>query len=619
MSLPEPSNVREVYERYTSHAELLKHIKQPAVKKVAHCIRSWKSRHSLATLEQAFAEHRQSILFPQPQTAVAGSDKQVATSTDAATSPITDATSSRDSPSSSLPSRPPSVAPSPAAPSSTPTTSTSEEHEEAQLPACTTGQEEQQQQRQQQQSEILAGLVRDVAALRGLQLQHTTPSPLSFTSIAKRLRNECRVLSIVGDGRCQLYSLLQAERAMLPTAYEADELRKLLKGHLLRSYTEDEWRERVPCDLREIISLQQFAERYLSHNTAHLPHDSIVLWQDVRQRQTDVFILNKTPQGEHVEKVPCRKTAHDAVVLLFTWRGVGHYELVTYNNVICLPCQHPFILHLDELHGEYISGLSKEVKRATHRGKKRTAAEREGDVVVEDEAATSTITSSTSMQRSLSADQQHLCKFQQEVNALRVALEERIAEIDTLTRLNAQLAEQLRRFQRNEVDRLPQPKDSPATERELRRSAAFMHHYLRVTVPPTPNGLGMIILHPPPSLGVPPTPADPCCICRIESADASLSPCKHRCCQACWTKEKKALVRMNNKKRRKSRELDLPIEPLVFLCPLCRQMVKDNEEVEANTPVEPSTQVGEPTDPKGSARGRGRGKGRGRGRGSKRK
>ena len=115
---------------------------------------------------------------------------------------------------------------------------------------------------------------------------------------------------------------------MLPTADEADELRKQLKVHLLLSCTEDEWCERVPSDLREILSVEQFVERYLSQNTAHLPHDSIGLWQDVRERQTDVFILNIFTQGEHVEKVPCRGKAQDAIVLLFTWQGMGHYELV---------------------------------------------------------------------------------------------------------------------------------------------------------------------------------------------------------------------------------------------------------------------------------------------------
>ncbi len=58
MSLAGTSNARELYERFTPQAELLKYIKAPIVKKVADCIRSWKTRHSLTTLEQAFAEHR---------------------------------------------------------------------------------------------------------------------------------------------------------------------------------------------------------------------------------------------------------------------------------------------------------------------------------------------------------------------------------------------------------------------------------------------------------------------------------------------------------------------------------------------------------------------------------
>ena len=343
--------------------------------------------------------------------------------------------------------------------------------------------------------------------------------------------------------------------------------------------------KRVPSDLREIISLQQFAERYLSHNTTHLPHDSIALWQDALQRSTDVFILNESPQGEHVEKVPCRGTARDAVVLLFTWHGVGHYELITYNNVICLPRQHPFILHLDELHGRYITGLTKEVKRAARIGVKRTAAEREADVEVEDEGAISAVAST---ETSPITDHQHLCGLE-----LRLPLEEKTAEIDNLNRLNAQLAHQLQALQRQNRDseRLPQPEDSPTTERELKQSAAFMHRFLSITVPSTPQRApqrapqrDVLILHPSPSLEVPPTPADPCPICKIASSDITLLPCKHRCCQVCWTREKKERLRMNKRKRRLSRELDLPIDPLEFLCSLCRQVVKPND-------VEPDKQV----------------------------
>jgi hypothetical protein len=327
-------------------------------------------------------------------------------------------------------------------------------------------------------------------------------------------------------------------------------------------------------------------ERFLSHDTTHLPHDSIALWQDERQRNTDVFILNKSPQGEHVEKVPCRGTAGDAAVLLFTWQGVGHYELVTYNNVMCLPRRHPFILHLDESHRKYISGLSKVVKRTAHMGVKRTAAERETDVVVEDEDEDEAAISAVGSAEKLStANHQRLCDLERELTTLRLALEEKIAENDDLNRLNAHLTQQLQVLQRHDSDRLPHPEDSPAIERELKHSAAILRRYLSITVPPTPGGNGVIILHAPPSLEVPATPADRCSICRITSADTALSPCKHRCCHTCWTKEKKELLRMNRKKKRKSRELDLPVESLVYLCPVCRQVV-ERDDMEPSRPIE---------------------------------
>ena len=64
--------------------------------------------------------------------------------------------------------------------------------------------------------------------------------------------------------------------------------------------------------------------------------------------------------------------------------------------MLCLPRQHPFILHLDELNTRYFVGLSKEVKRAARFLVTRTATERENDIVVEDdhqEAGTSTTAS----------------------------------------------------------------------------------------------------------------------------------------------------------------------------------------------------------------------------------
>ena len=120
------------------------------------------------------------------------------------------------------------------------------------------------------------------------------------------------------------------------------------------------------------------------------------------------------------------------------------------------------------------------MKRAAHiGGGKRTAAERETDVDVEDEPA---ISATTSVETLRIANHQ-----------LRLALEEKIAEIDNLNRLNARL--QL--LQRQDSDRLPQPEDSPTTNRELRHSNAFMHRYLSIDVP---GGNGVIILHPSPSL-----------------------------------------------------------------------------------------------------------------------
>ena len=582
MSLAETSNAREVYERCTTHVELLKHTKVPAVKKVAHSIRSWKSRHSLATLDQAFAEHRQSILLPKAEASSTRRPSKRVDTNVAAASAISTTSLQYPTPASPSPS---AARPSPTTPSQqdphTPPLPSPPERCEAALAheAAPPSGQQQQQQQQQQHDDVIAGLVRDVAALRGLQLQHQTPSPLHFTSIDSRFRNDCRVLSIVGDGRCQLYSLLQVERAMLPTAYEADELRKRLKAHLLSSYTEMEWRARVPSDLREIISLQQFAERYLSHGTTHLPHDSIALWQDMVDRKADVFILNKPQRGEHVELIPCRGPAREAVVLLFTWRGVGHYELVTYNNVIALPRHHPFIVHLDELHGNYMRGLSKAVKRAARTDVKRTAAERESDVDVEGNAAAE---SSVLSPPTSSADQRHFGELEQKLSALRQTLEEKTADIDNLHRLNTQLMQHLR--QDSDSDRLSQPADSPTTERELRHSAMFMQRYLSITVPLTPYGSGAVILPPPTNLEIPPTPVDPCCICTVETANTALSPCKHRVCQVCWTREKEELVRRYKGKRRRCRELDLPVDPFAFICPLCRQAVEDQG-------VEPSKRV----------------------------
>ena len=154
MSVAEASNAREVYERCTSHAELLKHTKVPAVKKVAHSIRSWKSRHTLATLDQAFAEHRQSILFPQAEAASARpADKPV--DTDEAVL-------------NSTPLLPPPLGPlaSTASPAALPSPQASPPSSQQEPPAPLQGRaaeplSEPVQRQQQQQDDLIAGLARD--------------------------------------------------------------------------------------------------------------------------------------------------------------------------------------------------------------------------------------------------------------------------------------------------------------------------------------------------------------------------------------------------------------------------------------------------------------------------
>ena len=83
----------------------------------------------------------------------------------------------------------------------------------------------------------------------------------------------------------------------------------------------------------------------------------------------DIYALDRSLQdskwGEKVECIRSQLPATHAVVLLFTWNGVGHYEVVTYNKVISLPRTHDFVMYLDGLHGAYVTGLcNKERRRA---------------------------------------------------------------------------------------------------------------------------------------------------------------------------------------------------------------------------------------------------------------
>ena len=134
----------------------------------------------------------------------------------------------------------------------------------------------------------------------------------------------------------------------------------------------------MPQKLSEGSTPPAFADRYLTGATTHLPPDAICIWQDLLAPSTVLYLLQRstfeTNPEEHVEKLSCRGTAILAMVLLLTWQGVGHYELVTFNDVITLAHSHAFIQHLDQLHQQYMSGFSKAVKRAERkqRGEKHT-------------------------------------------------------------------------------------------------------------------------------------------------------------------------------------------------------------------------------------------------------
>ena len=233
-------------------------------------------------------------------------------------------------------------------------------------------------------------LKKEVWVLRGLQQQTNTPAPLQNKLVPSKFRKHCRVLSIVGDGRRLLYSLLQVGRAMLPTWWEADDLRQQLRTHLTTSYTDQTWSARVPPQLGENLSVSTFAERFLGKPTVHLPPDAVCLWQDVVAPTTNVYMLMRSQHGtcdrDRVEYLPSPSPPTSAVVLLFTWEnGVGHFELVTYQNVITLPHNHAFIQHLDVLHEEYFAGMAVEPRRQLRResGTKRSAGQRDKDIVVE--------------------------------------------------------------------------------------------------------------------------------------------------------------------------------------------------------------------------------------------
>jgi len=110
---------------------------------------------------------------------------------------------------------------------------------------------------------VIVPLRNEITSVRAQIAQHNTPRPFNFRSLSHRFLSHLSVLSIYGDGRCLMYSLLQVGVAQLPSHVEADRLRHQLKEFLLSSYTDDEWYNRVPALLTDGgRSRQAFADKF---------------------------------------------------------------------------------------------------------------------------------------------------------------------------------------------------------------------------------------------------------------------------------------------------------------------------------------------------------------------
>ena len=103
-------------------------------------------------------------------------------------------------------------------------------------------------------------------------------------------------------------------------------------------------------------------------NTTQLFHSMLDILREseiiIGSHGCDVYLVHQTEGcGEYIDKIPCEGggcciPAKHAVVLLFTHDGgVGHYELITYSNVVRLPVKHEFIQHLQALHDCHLAEL----------------------------------------------------------------------------------------------------------------------------------------------------------------------------------------------------------------------------------------------------------------------
>ena len=416
--LPADASTRDVYLLCSTHSELLRHTAHPAVQRVAHALRSFKNRHKhlYPTPALAFPAHWQFVL------------SQYALATPAPASPP---------PPPPPPPRLCSPTPTPSPCSSTVTIDLAPPAAEGQLPSnddiqcllcyqatatirllpcghdvfcgsCaakeTATRVKQHRARRirlpnldeeavlipcpvcrspalscedkagvatlQQRVDTLEATVRE---LRGLISQHRTPEKLESRIISRSLLPRLRVLSIVGDGRCLLYTLLQSRHAMLPVASEADALRRQLRAQL-DAMTDEAWERRVPQHMRDILSRAEFAHRYLHPDrlTAHVPIDCIALWQDITPDAPDVYILTQAwvhdkskaqpVKREHVEVVRASRPASSWMMVQLSWHGAGHFQLITLDDIITIPLSQPFVkapvvFELDRLCAEHLDDI----------------------------------------------------------------------------------------------------------------------------------------------------------------------------------------------------------------------------------------------------------------------
>jgi hypothetical protein len=156
---------------------------------LANRIRNWRANHHLDSLAEAFAEHKRYTFLDAHKHRVKRARKRPPDVPPAsAQSSSLPAPQPPDGASSVADVTPPPAAVAPSPPPAAPPSALSD----AVLVEL--------------QAQVDA-LKKEVSALRGLQQQTNTPSPLQYKPIAAKFRKHCRELSIVGDGGCLMYTL----------------------------------------------------------------------------------------------------------------------------------------------------------------------------------------------------------------------------------------------------------------------------------------------------------------------------------------------------------------------------------------------------------------------------